>query len=254
MKGSPYRIRQLVISVLIWLLPVVVMAAPAVRNYQVNVIVFRYNHEQAISPERYYPPLNLDSKGVRLAPITQSADQTAYPSMTLQPFTDFDLKNPLLALFKDSRYDVLLAFSWWQPFTYEGDPTVINILGGDKSTKLGTPVLPDNLLRLQNQEALEQLRWQIKGTLSISLHRYFELNLQLQYTENLQNTLTLSRKADFTPYYTFEINQAIRAKSKKIYFFDNPRFGVILEMLPYTPPTTMETENPTEQSVTKQEE
>ena len=252
MNRRPSSHRPWLLGILgLLVLPVTLLAANPVKNYTVAMIVFRYVPTQQQPPEQYLQPRSINKTGLFLNPIDKTIEPNApYPAFTLREYMDFPLKDALLSLLQDADYQVILAFSWWQPFTYDDKPTVVNIVGGEQKNKLGLPLAESfSPSSLQAPSDIAQLRWEINGQLSLTLERYFELDLVMQYTQNLASTLQLSQQADFKPYYTFEIKQAIRAKSGKIYYFDHPKFGVIMMLQPYKAPIEVTDDN-TEPQVT----
>jgi hypothetical protein len=204
------------------------------RTYQINVIIFQQNNYSQFLPEQFHLPLNLNDKGLYLDKINPSEQSVTYPLLTLQPYSQFGMKDQLLRLMRSSHYTVLLAFSWRDAFAYR-ESKKINLMGGAVTDDHGAPLDNEQFYWISTQpDLLNQLAWKLKGELDIKLQRYFELGLHLQFRQTLPDKITLSSQQNFVPYRLFDIEQTIRARSNKIYYFDNPAFGMIVKLTPYT--------------------
>ena len=216
----------------------VAFATEITRPYQVNMIIFARNDINWLEPEKYYAIKNQDdyTKAKYLAPLQN--ETTDRPANTLMPQNDFALNDELNKLIASPKYKVLLAFSWWQPFGFPKDWQTIRISGGELYDQYNNPVSfgqQDWLLKLMPNK----MHWQLDGTIRITLNRYLNATIDLQYLlpnrkQNTQISLD-SKDINFSPLKVFRIQNTVRTRSQVTNYIDNPAFGVILRFEHYQP-------------------
>ncbi|EKF75249.1 hypothetical protein A11A3_04695 [Alcanivorax hongdengensis A-11-3] len=196
-------IRALLLAVL------TLLASPALAEkwYQVEVLVFA--RQNSISDELW--PLNLqpryDSQAISLAdPMGTGADQDAFGRGAWQPLPEDDriLRYMLERMEGTGKYRELFHKAWRQPIGDKAETRPVYIQGGQQiPTEDGT--VPE-----------------LEGTLHFSLQRYLHVDPRIWFLA----------QSNGQKYYV-DINQSRRMESKTVYYFDHPKFGMLIRLTPY---------------------
>jgi hypothetical protein len=183
---------------LVWsTLPLTVLAAAAnpdkdSSSYDIEVLVFENRLPELVGDEL----LAKDAATLRRRALDEAVPPERPGSAPyLRPAVASQLE-------KDGRYRVL-AYGHWQQ-TLEANPKVavkpIRIVAAN-------PAAPDEL----------------EGAVRLSLNKFLHLDVQMLYRD---------AAAGGTTPLVYQINEQRRVKSQETHYFDHPRFGVLVRLMP----------------------
>lgn len=206
MRGNKFLKYALALLLLCW--HMAGFAADTGTLYQIEIIVFSHITPAGLQSEYWpaLPPLVMPPKAIEL-----SSDQiVAQAQWQLQQTHQLLQKN---------NYPILLHLAWQETADSARQGTIIHLTGGNAY---------DNNLQ------------QVSGFVAIRLEHYFSVHFNLRFLMpwadikdlNLPN---ITHDSD-NPYITFQINEHLRMRSKELNYIDHPLYGILIEIVPVTPP------------------
>ncbi len=196
-------------------------------DYQVEMIIFSRLTSKGLISEQW--PAVTDFK------LNRSAIKLKHRGeyFKLLPSRLFVMNEEQKRLDKSGTFKTLLHIAWRQPAYSAEDARPIHIYGGG---------LYDDQGHLMDFSAHENIvynpdqRWQINGTLMLSVNHYFNINYNLLFT---QPTLGFSKKLSLETFKNingnfayFQLQQSRRTRSKELNYFDHPLYGILLKITP----------------------
>jgi hypothetical protein len=178
---------------------------PDAAWYEVEVIVFRNRSLQA-DGEQWPVREPLPEAGISRAAVGSDLQELA-PG-------EYALDNIASALQRSGSYEVLLHKAWREP-------------AGDRNTAIPYPV-PHSRDGAGNV---------LGGTIRLVRERF--LHLDVDITAGPSQTVSDRDGTSAGPYFdapVYRLNQARRVRSGELHYFDHPYFGVIAQVVPYSPP------------------
>lgn len=226
-----------------------VAAQPALaQQYQVEVLVFQDVSEsdeaepaQVVTrPYRFAlgrvieltaaSALEADNEVLEKPQALQSAPQ----SFQLLGAGYWQLLEETRALLTHEQYRLILHSAWQQPI--DSHPRVVHFFGGQAYDGQGASLSMGFSEQIQQQDV--PVYWQIDGTLAITRHRYFDMNANVQMLA-LGHGYPHVAMADAEPASDTPAGPAVywlaqkrRTRSGVLNFFDHPRFGLLVKIIP----------------------
>jgi len=223
-------IKNLTLIALVCSLLLPTLSCALAKAYQVEVVIFSQLSSKGLDSEQWpyiqTPTLDL-SKSTTLAPYNPSQ-----PNFTLLPSSKFTLTEAQKKIDKYHAYKTLLHVAWRQPTASFKKPISIHIFGGNVYNQDGQIL---NYNSSQSQQDLDNV-WQINGTVSVSLNRYFDVNFNLFFAEPFSTLSTMTKNGYFKGNYSgpvyFHMLESRRTRSKTVNYIDHPLYGTLLMITP----------------------
>jgi len=188
------------------------------RNYMIEVVVFENMAEakKAASGALYYPRIN--------SAVGLTGDKAASLGFALleDALTLDDAAQKIRA---SGKYRLLKHFAWRQPGLDAKNAMAVRINIGSTMTVY----LPDDLkpykkfipasAQPEPSRNRQITTTTISGTLKVRLGRFLHLDTLLVFTD------TENRKS-------YRMSQSRKMRSKEFHYIDNPRFGLLVRILP----------------------
>lgn len=194
------------------------------QRYQVELIVFEHITHKALLTEAWPTDLTLPSMRNNI----QLSIQGSAENFALLPAQAFKLTQAANALNHKSGYKVLMHLAWVMPITNK--PQRIHLYGGELYSQNG--VLEHSGFVDESEDRNQDQRWQINGTLQLSLKTYIHVHPDLILALPTQN-LPREMVGDLhQPFMLFQLNQTRRMRSKELNYFDHPLFGILAIITP----------------------
>lgn len=130
------------------------------------------------------------------------------------------------SLLRSKNYTPILHFAWRQQGLGREDVQTILVDSSNESLKFQQDLSPSN--KVETHTAINETI-EIEGTLRISRSRYLHADIDLLYRieKNKSSLLTSDQSIE-----RFRMTQSRRLRSKEIHYFDHPKFGLILRVIP----------------------
>lgn len=170
------------------LLTNLVQAAKAIPFYQVDLIIFAYKQAAVLNDLSLRSTLAADP--LKLRPLITEVSKNITPYHLL-PSSSSQLREEYWALHRKPQYQVLLHYSWLQPWNNQA-----------------AIALPK----------IQREGWEIEGSLRIQRSNYYSLDSEF---------LISAPGTKDTPYV---LTQKIRLKGGAIYYFDHPQTAMIIKI------------------------
>lgn len=229
--------------------------APAVeKQYQIELIIFSQINQRALLSEQWpkLQPVTTDPSGAyQLIPASETkpletepldTEQLAY---TLLPDDQFKLMHAQANLNRNPLYQTITHFAWIQTVPPPNQTEIIHINAGALFDEQGNPIQPidtnpeSDSLTGEQQEPLPTNTHQVTGTLAINLDRYFNLSVDLVFSEPSIDLAPLVPPGYFGPnpgpLLHFRLLQSRRMKSGELDYIDHPLYGILVEIFPIEP-------------------
>lgn len=216
------------------LLPLASPAGPVLpKAYQIELIIFSHITHTGLDSEQW-PLIDgrtiKDPRAMTLAP-TMNDDIRNIPYYTLLPPKDFTLKREQARLNKHPTYHTLLHIAWRQPVYGPRHARPIRIYGGYGYSDDGN-IVTDNA-----DDSLpyrDQSNWQVNGTMTIGVRRYFDVNLNLTFAAPINQIKSLTNSDYFSDIKNglvyFRLLQNRRTRSKELNYIDHPLYGILIKV------------------------
>ena len=223
-----------IIYILILLFPFISFNVFAESWYQVEVIIF----------DRINPDLG-EEKWVNGEPKIRSDMVELYPNhginhdQGLVPYMIMDEKNNRMnGIFRvlklSSEYRPLIHLSWQQPATKRRQSRYIHMKYESENE-----VSKEEILAIPEEpnfiEDLTKTKKIIDGSIRIRSNFYLHVDLDLYYFKNVYNdNQMINEEVEFSDSsfkeLTIELKESRKIKLNEIHYFDNPMYGVILQV------------------------
>ena len=223
-----------IIYILILLFPFMAFNVFAESWYQVEVIIF----------DRINPDLG-EEKWVNGEPKIRPDMVELYPNhrknhdQGLAPYMIMDEKNNRMnGIFRvlklSSEYRPLIHLSWQQPATNRRQSRYIHMKYESESE-----VSKEEILAIPEEpnfiEDLTKTNKIIDGSIRIRSNFYLHVDLDLYYFKNVYNdNQMINEEVEFSDSnfkeLTIELKESRKIKLNEIHYFDNPMYGVILQV------------------------
>ena len=151
--------------------------------------------------------------------------------MSVAP-ANFTLKREQRRIYKHSRYKTILHLAWRESLIKMATKTTIHFYGGELYDDQGNAI---SLVTNESTSYYPDQNWQLNGTFTISLQRYFDVNLNLVLAIPKQKIADLTnQKLAKSPqvFKYFKLLQSRRTRSKEINYIDHPLYGVLFKITP----------------------
>lgn len=190
----------------------------ALTGYQFELIVFSHITPAAYHSEKW-PLINavtLDiDKAVAINPISPEA---------------FLLKNEQLRLSNAPSYQTLLHLAWFEPLEQLEKSSTIQLYGGRLFDAQGNilDTVTDESATYSNEQ-----NWEMNGTITIDLARYFDLNFKLLFALPYQQVKQLDRRSAIDERFSYALlEESRRTKSNELNYIDHPLYGILMRITP----------------------
>lgn len=145
---------------------------------------------------------------------------------------DFKLNSQEKRLTNSKNYQVLMHIAWLQ-----GDESKpIHIFAGQLFDQNGGPINSQaDPYQPKPVVSNDGLQWELDGTLEVTKNRYFKVNSNLILTKPSPKPKHswFSRSTDQPPLSHYLLDQSQRMKSGELHYFDNPMYGLLVQITPY---------------------
>ncbi len=238
MRGNKLRasgknmryIKTLLISLLLSLSITANAASPT--QYKIDVLIFSQLSQQGLLQE--------DWPAIKTPPIISSRAiyfDTPSNGITYHLLSNryFSMNGIEKKLKNNPNYNVIMHFVWQQSKVNLARKKIFRIIGGQAYDNQGNPANVQ-LLSPKPSTINQYANWQVNGTISIFVNRYFNMGFNLQFaepTQSLKNILPSwnnnNQNGDLS-YFNFI--QSRRFKSGELNYIDSPLFGVLVKTTP----------------------
>jgi hypothetical protein len=215
MKDYKYHKIKILAFTLLTLLAIKISAAPAAKDYQIELIVFKFNNSDDVYKETWpNAQLNIPANAIELTDDFNDSNNYYFKLLSKE---QLKYTNESAKINNNSRYKVIAHMGWIQ---------------SKKDLLLSKPI-HITAGRMFNNQIPE-----INGIINFNLKKYVHvnfdliLNLPARATNDINKPfalLTNDNLQDNNIYLqSFAINEQRRLKNKELNYFDNPAFGAIL--------------------------
>lgn len=199
-----------------------IYAAPDAKEYQVELIIFKFNNTSDIYKETW-PSTELKIPTNAIALTSEVSNNNYY---TLLPKSNLKYNSEYSKIHNNSRYKVISHLGWIQPKKDLLSKQPIHITTGKwfnnpKANNSSANKVPE-----------------INGVISFSLKKYVHVNFDLTLSLPARATNDISKPFELITnnninghdvyLQSFAIHEQRRLKNKELNYFDNPVFGAIL--------------------------
>jgi len=203
--------------------------------YQVEIIIFdRLNPN--LSEEKWAN----EEPVVRFDTIELSANYDMNTDQRLIPYMIMDKKNNRMTgvyrVLKSSReYRPLVHLSWQQPATNRNESRYVHIVKNDNKEKILEKDDQESIIEPEFLEDFTSNQKIIDGSIRIRSNFYLHADLNFYYFKNLYASNNTSKKGiEFSDQdieeLVISIKESRKIKLNEIHYFDNPIYGVILQV------------------------
>jgi hypothetical protein len=191
----------------------------ATTGYQFELIIYSHINSKAFNSEQW-PPLSNLSTNLKNAQVFETV-----------PSDDFVLKEEENRIKKYSHYKILLHVAWQESLFKLAKPSVIHLYGGRIFDDQGNVIktIMDESEPFDNNQ-----NWEMNGTVSINLKRYFDLGFNLLFAMPYQQARDLADDDQTLsqPFVFISLNQTRRTKSGELNYIDHPLYGILFKIVP----------------------
>ena len=203
--------------------------------YQVEIIVF----------DRLNPDLSEESWGneeplFRLDTIELYPNHEMKTEQRLTPYMIMDEKNNRMigvyrVLKSSSEYRPLLHFSWQQPATKRNESRYVHIVKHDNKEEITKKDDQESIIEPEFIEDFKSHNKLIDGSIRVRSNFYLHVDLDFYYFKNpYDGNNTYNNDNEFLDQNIEElvirIKESRKIKLNEIHYFDNPIYGVILQV------------------------
>ncbi len=203
--------------------------------YQVEIIIF----------DRLNPDLSEEKWGneehvVRLDTIELYPNYEINTDQRLTPYMIMDKKNNRMTgvyrvLKSSSEYRPLVHLSWQQPATKRSESRYVHIVKNDSKEKILEKNDQESIIEPEFLDDFTSNRKVIDGSIRIRSNFYLHADLDLYYFKNLYvSNNTYKKDIEFSNQdieeLVINIKESRKIKLNEIHYFDNPIYGVILQV------------------------
>lgn len=202
------------------------------KVYQIELIIFSRLRSKTLDSEQWPlidPSAIKRSQAILLAPTPDTSDY--YKRLATQ---DFVLKREQARFDKKhDYYPTLLHIAWRQPVDGPRDAKAVRIYGGKHYSNGGSTLERSTD---ESQPYDSQAHWQVNGTMTVSVRRYFDVRLDLLFAAPTKQLVHLSN-TDYFDYTNsrlvyFRLLQNRRMRSNELNYIDFPLYGVLIKITP----------------------
>lgn len=190
----------------------------ALTGYQFELIVFSH-----ITPTAY-----LSEKWPLINAVTLDIDKAV--AINPLPAEAFLLKNEQVRLSNAPSYQTLLHLAWFESLEQLEKSSTIQLYGGRLFDAQGNilDTVTDESATYSNEQ-----NWEMNGTITIDLARYFDLNFKLLFALPYQQVKQLDRVSTVDQRFSyFLLEESRRTKSNELNYIDHPLYGVLMRITP----------------------
>ena len=197
------------------------------QSYQVELIVFSWLNRDAIDSEQW-PRITPEQRLSEYASL-----DTIDSDFTLSAKDKLSLNNEQKRMIKNLNYKILLHTAWIIPAQKLANTMTLHLYGGQAFDASGAPIA---MVTDESLPYTQANTWQLNGTMTISLQRYFNLGFNLIFAEpsslinSISNSGYFSNNSD--PYVYFKLHQIRRMRSNELNYIGHPLFGVLVKIMP----------------------
>lgn len=206
--------KRIIVALLFSLFLPTVFATEPPQWYQVEVLVFQHTNMDEALKNEHWPAVERQQPDnlVQLMPAEDSNEETplALPYRIL-PSTQWLMSNTHHILENKDEYQVLLHKAWLQPIDESSAKSFLHLTGGDQYD--------------------EQNTWEVDGTLNIVKKHYLDTSVDLVLSLPVSGLSDTTNIVDKKGLAQFTLKQTQRMRSKELHYFDNPFFGVLVEVV-----------------------
>lgn len=185
--------------------------AGATHFYHVELIVFAHAEPFAIQQEQWAPlrPENFNFKNIPY--LNENSE-----SSNILPTSQYILNREEELLTQTQRYRILLHTAWCQTFD-NSKPQQWRLQGGRSFT-------------INNIS-----QWEMDGTISLKIKKYFEIETNLLFTAPLSELTQYVKNSDNfnkDDLIYFNFKQMCRMRSNELNYMDYPLYGLVIKIVP----------------------
>ena len=231
----------------LWFFPALSHAVYGERWYNVEVIIFAYTSDLALSDERWpVEPGSPDSShSVTLIEHNVDSELERLPGQIIEfealPFEM--LASALKRMQRSSEYNVIYSRAWRLPDLPKKTAPPVRIQAGLRYTEEGQIAPPivlnqplntsSNSAVINPQALIDVALYEIDGRIKISLSKYLDVDADLLYRRPV--TLPDANGLPVREFRQFRLTEYRRMKSKTIHYLDHPLFGMVIGIDRYEP-------------------
>ena len=203
--------------------------------YQVEIIIF-----DRINPDLSEEKWNNEEPSFRLDTIELNPNYEINSEKTLIPFMIMDEKYNRMSgvhriLKLSSEYRPLVHLSWQQPATKQSESRYVHIVKNDSSEIILEKEDQESIIEPEFLEEFSTNKKVIDGSIRIRSSFYLHVDIDLYYFKDLydsDNTYTNDTEIldQNIEQLIVEIKESRKIKLNEIHYFDNPVYGVILQV------------------------
>lgn len=201
--------------------------------YQIEVLIYQHLTHKSVISEQWplLDPNNIDIKTANIPNIT---------SITSLPLDQLVLTKLGKRLTRHPDYQIILHAAWLASAKDLQSTKTFHLLGGQLYTSDGEAITPTPIAGAF--PLTPNLHWQLNGTLSIHLKRYFNIDLNLLFAEPTDTLSELADDDQFSAINTglmyFHLKQMRRMRSDELDYIDYPLYGILIKIIPASTPMT----------------
>lgn len=197
--------------------------------YKIEVVVFSQLSRQALNSEQW-PVVNPEFfTGNNI--IQLNKENNPYTNYVLLPEHHYSLNSEVRELNRQPNYHVILHLAWKQKISEPDQAQPVHIFGGNIQ---GNPSETNNSLFANLDYALIK-PWQVDGTVTVSVQRYFDVKLNLYFAL----PAAMLAKSSSTGYFPdihkgvvyFHLLQDRRMRSNELNYVSHPLYGVLIKIV-----------------------
>lgn len=200
--------------------------------YQVELIIFSHITANNLNAEKWPIIVPRDFNRSNIVQLL-AKNQTDYVKQHFRLLTNnaFQLKREQEKLNRKPGYHVLLHLVWQQLINNRRLSKSIHLFGGNTYNQAGK-IMPSSDSQFANRNF--SLKRQVDGTITISVNKYFNVDLNLYFAAPLAQLVRLSRTNYFQDVHKglayFHLLQSRRMRSNELNYFDYPLYGALIKI------------------------
>lgn len=208
------------------------LSAEEIPQYDIEIILFEHKNNTSIDSEVW--PLSPEMpategsvnlyhpNGIVYSDSLNKASGSVPINLSLLKSSQYRMSETINKLMASENYNPLFHVAWRQNVYGNNDAQAIHI-----TTDKLQPVSPVDEISDQKISSAT-----IDGTIVVSLKRFLHLKADLAYI-NIDGDSFFSEEE--IP-VVFRMTESRRMRSKKVHYFDHPKFGMLALITPYEPP------------------
>lgn len=184
------------------------------RWYQIELIIFSHINRTTLNTEQWpqITPIAFNQGS-----IVQLESPDAFKNYHLLTQKNFTLQKEQNELNQQSDYQLLLHQAWRQKVFEPNQAKPVHLVGGHQFN------LNDN-----------NKRWQVDGTVTVSVRRYFNVNFNFFFTEPVAQLTKISGSNYFSDIHHgftyFHLMQSRRMRSGELNYIGHPLYGILIKI------------------------